>query len=162
MPPGDIKVFSFGDRISSLTDQYIWDIRDYESAESIDEWCRRIAEIDSTQVSALMQRISTVFSIDGLFDTGNECIDIDGFVHIGAEKAAELAMFTKLVLHQYDGAMQAANSLLVADNNGQLRVTKRMSEYCKLVVELAATKDDHFVDSTISKWRDANTRRFIL
>jgi hypothetical protein len=162
MPPGDIRVFSFGDRISSLTDQYIWDLRDYESESSIDVWCKRITEINSTRVSSFVQRISTAHSIDRLVDDRDGCIDIDGFLHIGTEKVNELAMFTKLVLHQYDEAAKIAQQTQSAGANGRFKVTRRLSDHCKTIIDLATIRDAQYTDDTIGTWREANIARFLL
>ena len=162
MHPGDIRVFSFGDRISSLTDQYIWDLRDYESEDSIDIWCNRIAEIISTRVSSFVQQVATAHSIDRLFDGRDNCVDIDGFLHVGAEKANELAMFTKLVLHQYDEAVQIAQHTQSAGVDGRLRVTRCLSGHCKTVIDLVTIRDAQYIDETIGTWREANIARFLL
>ncbi len=165
MPPGDLRIFSFGARLSTLTEHYVWNIRDYESEASVDEWCRRITEIDGTRVAPLIREISTAEAVDrlcgGRLPEAGAAIRIAGFMPLGAEQAIQLAMFAKLALHEYDGARALAEAALKADADGRLRMfTAMLREHCRLVTELASAKDSGAVDATIDGWREANRRRF--
>ena len=167
MPPGDLRVCSFGDRLSSLTDNYVWNIRDYESEESIDEWCRRITDTDNTYVASLIKEISTISSADRLLDCkfqseSGEKLSFASIICLGAEKVNCLKMFTKLALHKYDEASKIANSTLQAGVDGSLRVNQNLTVNCKRVIDLAFIRDDNYVDSIINTWREANNKRFIL
>ena len=163
MPPVDLRVFTFGDRLSALTDNYIWNIRDYESDSSMEEWCERIAEIDRLRVSLLIPKLHDISSINESFKEADslgsrEYVDLAGFIRLGIEKSKQIAMFTKLALHQYDKAMLLANYILHAGVNGELRVNQTLSAHCKMVVDLASKHDDELTNKTMALWREENTR----
>lgn len=168
MPPVDLGIFYFGNRLSVTTNHYIWNIRDYESEESTDEWCRRITEIDETRVASLVQQVSSASSIDRFFNDNRSHLEIKGYVdfdegilRLGLTRARELWMFAKLALHQYEAALQLAWDILQDEANGKNNVSQFSAEHSRLVTNLAATGNDKAVDEKINAWREANRLRFM-
>lgn len=167
MLPGDIAVFSFGERLSYSTNHYIWNIRDYETEESMDEWCRRITKINNTNVSLLSHQVSSATSVNRLFENNKRFFEENGYIdfaklfRLETQSANELLMYTKLALHEYDYAIKLANQIMTENNSHPHGGSERIIRKCQDVINMAERNDNQYVDSVIQGWRETNIQRFI-
>ena len=162
MPPCPMGIIPFGNRLSYITKHQIWNIRNYEDEESIDKWCEAIAEFDRNHVVPFATQISSPSCMRAYYESSLHGNSSSRLINLPSSAVDNLVMHTYLYSHQYEKAILLADNLLTMESSDNQQANRVILENCKMVIDIASTKDDEYVDKVIDSWKDANRKRFKL
>ena len=157
MPPLDVLMLNYGDRLSQWLHDNSMDIRDFATAAETEIWCDRTKHFIRDRFLPLTSQISTAQKITRYFGMIDQYPLFDSFKALSASRF-KIEMYAWLCQHEYARSFDSAQRYLSKFESSRHTdfVNNREHALIREVFRLAKERDDRAVDDLMGGWRERN------